>query len=267
MTSFQRVIKYLSIVLAVVLAIAILFGIVAAIKSIFFADDGILDEMRNIEITQDITKIDIDIGAAALKIVEGERFALSTNLKKLNITNSVSRLYIEQSQKNTYIHSTKVGEVILTVPAGAEFDYFELSAGAGKVEIESLTAEKVVLEFGAGEINIGKLIATLSAEIEAGAGAFVIADGAIENLDLDLGVGRTDLTSALGGKCEINCGVGETNISVLSPIESYTVEFNTGIGSVELNDESVKGNITYGNGENEIQINGGVGKINITFQE
>lgn len=266
MTELQRIIKYLAIAFAVVLAISIIVGIVGFIGGIFFYDEGVLEEMREIEISQNIDKLHIELSAAQLKVVEGDRFSLSTNLERLNVTSSDTRLYIEQKQKRIAFHSTEVGEVVLTVPQGVVFESFELEAGAGEVSIQSLNSNRITFDFGAGKVSIGNLVATLNADIEAGAGELIISDGAINDLDLDVGVGKTELRASLTGECSINCGVGETNVSVIGKSSDYTMKISTGIGSVTVNNTTVKGNTVLGKGENELNVEGGIGTVNIEFE-
>lgn len=267
MTELQRIIKYLAIALALFLAFGIIIGIVSLIGNIFFYDAGVLDEMREIEISQNIDRIHIEIGAAHLRVVEGDRFALSTNLEKLNVTCRDTGLYIEQRQRGVVsIHSTNNGEVILTVPSGVTFESFDLEAGAGEVEIQSLNAANVNFEFGAGRVSIGNLVAAGSAEIETGAGKLIIADGRVNNLDLDLGVGRTTLRSSLTGECSINCGVGETDVNIIGKSSNYTMKISTGIGSVTVDNTALKGNTVIGSGSNKLNIEGGVGTVDIEFE-
>ena len=81
MTHFQRVIKYLALFLAFSLAAAIIFGGIGLMGTIFgISNNSVLDEMYSIELSQNIEHIDIDVSAASLKIVLGDKFALSTNI-------------------------------------------------------------------------------------------------------------------------------------------------------------------------------------------
>ena len=66
------------------------------------------------------------------------------------------------------IQCCQVGRV--TVPEGFVFKKAALSAGAGTVKIDTLSAEKLSLELGAGEVNIGKLAASTRAMINGSVG-------------------------------------------------------------------------------------------------
>ena len=246
MTHFQRVIKYFAIFLALSLAAAIIIGGIGLMATIFgIGNSSVLDEMYSIELSQNIESIDIDISAASLKIVLGDKFSLSTNIGKLNVT-SDSTLKIKQKHHQVFsLNYGKSGEIILTIPSDAILKSFDLDAGAGSVEIECLNAKSV--------------------EIDAGACAINVKDGEIEHLELDLGVGEANITSAIKGKSTINCGVGETNINLLGRQSDYTLDINTGIGSVTINNSDIKGNTIIGNGQCKLEVDGGVGAINISF--
>ncbi len=267
MTELQRVIKYLAIALALFLAFSIIIGIVGLIGSIFFYDEGVLEEMREIEISQNIDRIHIEIGAAHLRVVEGDRFSLSTNLERLNVTSDDSRLIIQQKKRIVSVHSTELGEVILTIPEGTVFEAFELKAGAGEVEVQVLSSGILDLECGAGSVRVGKLVALKSAEIETGAGEMIISDGEIRDLDLDIGVGNVALRSRLTGECSINCGIGKADVTVLGNMNDYTLGIETGIGELILNGSEIRGSTSLGSGANELDIEGGIGTFSITFEK
>ncbi len=266
MTELQRIIKYFSIAFAIFLTVSIITGVIGVLGGIFFMESNdVLDEMRDIELSQDIDRIEIEIDIAEFIIKTGESFALSTNLEKLNVKSEGGKLFIEEKRKP--IHSTDVGEIILTVPAGVSFSSISLEAGAGKVSIESLSASIVDFDFGAGSIEIDKLSVTNRADIDTGAGKFVIRDGEINDLDLDLGVGENKIRSSLTGECDIDCGVGKTELTVLGSKNDYSIRIDKGVGSASIDGSSVGNDLMLGNGANKLNIDGGVGSIDVRFEQ
>lgn len=271
MTELQRVIKYLAIAFAIVLAVSIVFGMIGAIGMIFGLgrDDMLLEESVNINISQSITALNIDVEAAELSIVEGDSFSLSSNIKDLRVNEENGELSIVHKHKNGIkigIHASKAGEIVLTVPSGVSFDKVEIDAGAGDINISSLVANTVSFDFGAGKVSINHIEVTDWADIDTGAGMLSIGDGSIKNLDLDLGVGKTVLKASLVGRSDIDCGVGATELKLLGNREDYTLIVNSGIGSISIDGDYANGNSTFGNGANVVNIDGGVGSIDITFE-
>ncbi len=268
MTNFQIAIKYLAIVLAILLALAIIVGIVGVFDMIFGIgrDDHVLEESVDIEISQNITALDLQINAAYLKIVEGEQFALSSNIKDLRVSERNGELVITEKRKKVSLRSTEIGEIILVVPEGTVFDRVSIEAGAGDVEVSTLVTGRLDLEFGAGRVDISCLEAKIYAAIETGAGKLTVRGGKINNLDLDLGVGKTELRAAITGNSDIDCGVGTTDIVFCGSRDDYSVRINTGIGSVNVDGSHLSGSTSFGQGSSLISIDGGVGSINIEFE-
>ena len=125
------------------------------------------------------------------------------------------------------------------------------------------------VEFLAGEdrsvrgyIGIGQII-----DIDGGAGRITISDGALHNLDLDMGVGQLNLTSALTGESDFDLGIGESNITVIGNKDDYKLDIEKGIGNITVDGTSVSNIKEYGNGNNSIEVSGGIGAINLRFQE
>lgn len=68
------------------------------------------------------------------------------------------------------------------------------------------------------------------------------------------------------GDSEFEFGVGESNITLIGNKEEYKVDIEKGIGSITIDGSVVTGTSSIGNGSNCIDIEGGVGAINLKFQ-
>ena len=95
-----------------------------------------------------------------------------------------------------------------------------------------------------------------------GVGTLNINDIDLFDATLNLGVGEANIESNLLGTSKIECGIGEVYLNLSLPQEEYTFKLEKGIGEIELNKVSM-GNTTVGNGNNIIDVNGGIGEINI----
>ena len=133
--------------------------------------------------------------------------------------------------------------------------------------MDALNAEKLSLDLGAGEVTIDKLTAGSSAKINGGAGQLTINGGGLANLDFDMGVGKVVLTSALTGEGKIDYGVGELCLTLIGSAEDYRIELDKGIGEALLDGQKMADDTVYGQGENTLEIDGGVGSMNIRFTE
>ena len=266
MTQSQKVIKYIAVVLAVGLIVCIVGGVlgVIGIYNTFFGENSVCDEMRTYEVSDDICALDIEISAANITIKEGDAFSVESNLKNLTVKEKACCLSLRQTDSS--FGSSEDAVLIVTIPSGTVTG-IGIQTGAGSFTAENLTAETLNLHFGAGEVSIGTLVATERVFIEGGTGRITISDGALHDLDLDMGVGELNLTSLLTGDCELNTGVGKLNLNLIGVQEDYALEIEKGIGKIYVDGEKVTDYGSFGNGENKIDIDGGIGAINITFKE
>ena len=267
MTASQKVIKYLAIAFAIFLTVMIIGGILSAVGLLggLFSSDAVLDEVKTYSVAADIHNLDIEINAADLYIKEGDSFSVESNLKHLKVEANGGMLTIQETKKITGTYNGAI--LTVYVPAGTVFDNVNLTTGAGRLSAANLSSETLNFEFGAGDVSVDSLVATKSADIEGGAGKITIADGILHNLDLEMGVGQLNLTSVLMGECSLDSGVGEMNITLLGNQNDYKLELEKGIGSISVDGQGVSDNGSIGNGTNEVEINGGVGAINVKFKE
>lgn len=119
---------------------------------------------------------------------------------------------------------------------------------------------------GAGKVKMENLVVLSSASIEGGAGEVSVLNADIYNLDLDMGVGEFTLEGRLSGTNNINAGIGELNVRLLDSKDNYIVKTSKGLGNIKIDGSNIKDNTTYGSGENTLNISGGIGSINVNFE-
>lgn len=267
MTGWQKTVKYLAIALAIFLSVSIISGICGGLASLSFLfghrNGG--GQLTSYPVEGAVEELIIDISAADLSIQTGEPFCVESNLKYLKVEESNGRLSV--SEEKSWIGSNS-GDVRLYiyVPEDTHFAYADVKAGAGSVKIDTLSADVLELDLGAGEVQIGKLTAEKRAEINGGAGELTIREGLLHNVELDMGVGELNLTGRILGKSSLDYGIGEAELTLLGTEEDYRIELDKGIGEATLEGESMRDDSVYGFGDNQIEIDGGIGELHITFQ-
>lgn len=271
MTSLQKVIKYLAMGFAVFLTVSIIGGILGAVGLFggFFGGGSITGEMKTYSVSADVQELDIEIGAADVYIKEGDAFSLESNLKDLKVDEKNGTLTIKDSSKIKLSGSSSVKDAVLTlyIPKQTVFDNVRLSTGAGRLTVDALHSQSLDFDLGAGEVSIGNLVAEKSADIDGGAGRITVSGGELCSLDLDMGVGQLNLCSALSGSCKLDLGIGETNVTLIGSKDEYKLDIEKGIGSISIDGKSVSDYGSSGTGDRKVEINGGVGAINIEFKE
>lgn len=257
-------IKYLAIGLAVFL---ILLIISASIQGISFLYNIVTDKEEIIEVQptkyleERISSLNISLAASKLTITKGDNNVLDTNNKYVKMEIKDGTLYIKEekhrlSRKNKYEVNVTLQDTI--------YDTIKLESGAGKFNIDSLKTNNLDFEFGAGAGIINNLEVYNNANIESGVGSVQILDGELNNLDLDVGVGKFVLNSDIKGNSKVEAGIGSININLKQPKENYKVSIDKGIGSITVDGEKTSSK-KFGNGENILDIDGGIGKITLNF--
>lgn len=271
MTGFQKFIKYCAIALAAVIIVGI-FGSIYGIGSLIlgiadFTSKNTTETVKTaISPEGDIENLDIDVAAASLKIVTGDTLKAETDSKYITLTQKGTTLEIEE--KNIKLFSNrKSGMVIITLPENLLLKKTDIDAGAGEIDISALNTEKLDMDLGAGAVRINNLTASAKADIDGGAGIIEIEQTSVNDLDLDMGVGELKLNAVLSGDSQIDCGVGEADITLTGSKNDYTVMLEKGLGNTAIDGQNIKNGTTVGNGSNRLSISGGVGNITLTFSK
>ena len=266
MSTAQKIIKYCAIAFALFLTVSIIGGIVGALSTIpvFLDSDDNVGEMKTYSVNGNVESLEIDLSGAQLEIKTGNKFSVESNHKHLNLDNKDGVLKVQEEKTGIGFHSDRI-KIILTVPERFNFQRADISTGAGTIKIDTLLADKLSLDLGAGEADIHNLVANVSSKINGGAGELSIAGGELANLNFDMGIGEVNLESRLTGDCEIDYGVGELNLTLIGTQEDYSITLDKGVGSATLDGQKMNDGVTYGNGNTDIEIDGGVGELYIRF--
>ncbi len=267
MTNFQKTVKYIAMAFAIFLTVSIIGGILSMFGLFggFFGGAAVAEDKKTYSVSSEIQSLEVKINAADFTIKQGESFSVESNLKHLTVEDKNGVLTIKETKKfaNTY-----TGAVLtLYIPADTVFEKVNIITGAGRLTADSLSASTMNFELGAGEVTIDTLVATSDIDIDGGAGKITVSGGALHNLDLDMGVGQLNLTSALTGDSDFDLGVGESNITIIGNRDDYKLDIEKGIGNITVDGASVSNIKEQGNGNNSIEVSGGIGAINLKFKE
>ena len=225
--------------------------------------NAVSDEKKTYEVSTSINSLEIKVNAADFTIERGEEFSVESNLTYLSVKEEYGTLMIEDLAPSNSNYAN--AELTVYIPENTVFDYVNIFTGAAKLTVESLSTDSMTLKLGAGDVRFGDLTVTSDADIEGGAGEITINGGTINNLDLEVGFGELNLTAQLLGDNDFELGLGESNITLIGSKDDYTVEIDKAVGSITVDGKSVTDFAIGGSGENHIDIEGGVGSINLKF--
>ncbi len=270
MTTGQKVIKYCAIAFAVFLIVSIVAAVTGAVAGVsyWFGDrkGEASGKMQTHNIGEKITALDIDIGAAELTVATGDSLSVESDSKDVTVRTENGTLII-QEESRWHLFGSRHAAVRLTLPKDAEFASIKLNTGAGRVSVDTLTADDISLNLGAGEVRIGTLNAGKRVEIDSGAGQLTVGGGEMNDADIDLGVGQAVITARLTGKCKLEYGVGECRLNLIGTRDDYRISLDRGPGSATVDGNSLADGAQYGNGTTEVEIDGGIGALTVRFVE
>lgn len=227
---------------------------------------------KSVSVSNDVKELNIDLSYGMLYIEDGQEFSLDMEWVGeneifaeedgacLRIWNERKNKRIPISQKQSDVMTVK-----MTIPADKIFEKVRIVSGAGEYSVDRLTTGSLILRVGAGELRIGNLAVSNFAQIESGAGEVTIEDGSIHNLSMELGAGVVVVKAELTGQSKIKAGVGELILKLIGNPEDYSATVTKGLGICSLDGFSFFNGNTYGNGENHLEVNGGIGVISVSF--
>lgn len=291
MNQFQKNIKYLAMALAIFLTVSIIYSMIAILAfatSIFGLNDflGSVNDNEKIDYTSEdsftqsydnIDRINISHGAGKLIVKSSDDtdkvlVSLSNNKDEYKVSTSKGTLRLENKSKINNIFSfggkKKHGvDLTISLPKNYNLEELEIDAGAGKIDLEGFNTDKLYINAGAGDITVTKVQAS-DIELDGGIGQTTFKDVLFNKGDIDTGVGNINFTGKLIGRHKINSGIGEVNLNLKGKLQDYDLKIDKGLGEIRINGQKFKNvDLRQLNTDNEIDINGGIGSININFTE
>lgn len=269
MTTTQKIIKYLAIAFALFLVISIfsiIFGLSREIISSINSDkkdSELLEEYTTISNNvNNIESFKIDISNDDIEIKKGEKFEVKTNDPDVKFYHENSKVKIKSDKTFSWHPSNSYrGTIIIYLPNEFNISELDLNLGAGKIDIDKIFVETLLMDLGAGTMTAKEINVYEKAMINGGAGNININSGTINNLNLKLGAGNASIQSDLTGSNTLTTGVGRLNLGLSRSKDNYRFDINKGLGNIILNDFDVSEDTLIGDGETKIKINGAVGNI------
>ena len=275
MTTTQKIIKYLAIAFALFLVISIfsiIFGLSREIISSINSDkkdSKLLEEYTTISNNvNNIESFKIDISNDDIEIKEGEKFEVKTNDPDVKFYHENSKVKIKTDKTfSWHLSNSSRGTIIIYLPNEFNISELDLNLGAGKIDIDKIFVETLLMNLGAGTMTAKEINVYEKATINGGAGNINIYSGTINNLNLKLGAGNASIESDLTGSNTLTTGVGKLNLGLSRSKDNYKFDISKGLGNIILNDFDVSEDILIGDGETKIKISGAVGNIIINTAE
>ena len=260
----NRIIKTFAFILAAIVIISMLGGIYALCITVFdlFQSKQIENQIQYDSL---MSSLDIDLKTANLEIKLGDKLLVSTTNKYVTTYQNNNNIVIQEKKHS--LLSKDNNKVIITVPDNFLLDIVEIDITSGSIKIDKLETKRLNLDLGSGTTKINNLLVTDKIKIDCGSGKFLLNNGNLSNLNLDAGLGDTILNTKIIGNSNIETDIGKLELNLIGSINDYELTIDKGVGSIKLNNESLKDKSVVGTGNNYLLIEGGIGLTSITTSE
>lgn len=260
----NRIIKTFAFILAAIVIISMLGGIYALCITVFdlFQSKQIENQIQYDSL---MSSLDIDLKTANLEIKLGDKLLVSTTNKYVTTYQNNNNIVIQEKKHS--LLSKDNNKVIITVPDNFLLDIVEIDITSGSIKIDKLETKRLNLDLGSGTTKINNLLVTDKTKIDCGSGKFLLNNGNLSNLNLDTGLGDTILNTKIIGNSNIETDIGKLELNLIGSLNDYELTIDKGVGSIKLNNESLKDKSVVGTGNNYLLIEGGIGLTSITTSE
>ncbi|MBC3796218.1 DUF4097 family beta strand repeat-containing protein [Acetobacterium tundrae] len=273
-------VKYLAIAFGLVLALGIISSLVHG--GIYVLTGlGLIENKTQLieneagsysqEYTGSLSSISIVYNVGSLILQTSDEFKVEgTNLSSdLTAKMEDGKLIIQEKGPDNLLSSlfdqNNAPNLVVTIPKSSKLESVDLELGAGRGEINGITTDNLSISQGAGEITATDVQAN-AGELKGGAGSVNFSNVALKDFDIDGGVGLIKIQGAITGKMKIDCGVGQTSLNISGNPDDYFINADQGLGAITINGQKIPEKGTGSKtASNRIDINGGVGPVNIVF--
>lgn len=273
--------KIFWILIAVITALGVICGCTALVLGVTFTDlDNAFTLHENTFITeesvdilesaseqyefQNITDLDISVGACEVVIQKSNIATVLVDASRLNYQKLGLELNVEEDQGTLVIQTRKNGNLWdvfsaknknggllkVYIPENSRLSTADFSFGACNIDISGLTMEEMNLKLGAADCEMEEMdIAVLHAEV---------------------GAGELEYAGTISEKAEIECGVGEVDLHLDGRETDFNYDLSVGIGEIEIEENSYGGlavdKVLDYHANKNMTIECGAGSVSVDFK-
>lgn len=149
------------------------------------------------------------------------------------------------------VRSSNHPKITIQIPKDYHFTDVSIGLYGGTVSIDTLNTDEFDADIGAGKLLVTKGLSSTEVGCTVGAGS------------IDFGLLESSYV-------ELECGAGEIKTWMSGGQSDYYLEGDCAIGEVRFGSQKFSGNvedIAFGSGDNVIDVDCGVGRIDIQFQD
>lgn len=195
-----------------------------------------------LEIIQEIGKIEIQVGGVRLNIKQSEDNTYSYE----SINAGQYQCYAEgdtlvlRSSDDFGVNADK-REITLYIPYEENYDHVGIEIGGGVIETDGiLQANETQIDIGAGTLEMQGVSGSLL-QVDIGAGTAQMSNVQIENADLEVGMGQLIMQGDIRRSLQADCAMGSMQFQMESAQESHNYEVDCAMGNIRIGSHSYAG--------------------------
>lgn len=123
----------------------------------------------------------------------------------------------------------------ITMPDEFIAKEYNISLGAGELDMKVLNANNCDLLVGAGSIKLQRLNITNKAKLEVAAGELVVSNLKTLDANITCGMGSARITGEIQRNLTADCGMGSIEMDLSGEEDNYDYYISCGVGNVKLN--------------------------------
>lgn len=231
-------------------------------------------------------KVDVDYGELIIKTGDVKDVEINTRnilQNKFKYEVDGDTLKVKYGSGFSFFSWRSNSYIEITLPKNSNFVTANIKNGAGRTEIDSINADTLKMNNGAGEVVFTNVSIKDKLTMDNGAGAARLEDITCGKLDIDGGVGEIrakniicgdiDVNNGIGaftfdgeinGDANIDNGVGEIRINLYGDSSDYNFKIDSGIGNIKVNGNTP---IQSTGGKYDFKIDTGVGEVRVNFEK
>lgn len=158
---------------------------------------------------------------------------------------------------------------VIEVPKNFTFRNFTAKLGAGKLQIEGIKAQEMVLKAGAGQLELAD-ITVENFKLKVGAGQALCKNVTSQNAVMDIAMGECRYSGKINKDLNVDCGQGNVEIAVDGAEQEHNYDLDCGMGNILVGSMRAAGMGAQQTQDNDAdslyQVKCGMGNVTITFK-
>lgn len=192
---------------------------------------------------ENVQKLDIQTGGGGFRIEasgDSSFYIEATNVGKLQTYMEEETLIVRTTSGSQKWNDLKGDKITLYMPKNFHYSDICMELGAGKMDVDDLDADHIVLKAGAGQIDAERLTAQVL-EANVGMGQINMTDITVQNLDAEVGAGGMSAKGTVKGDASVKCSMGSLELQLDGSETDFNYQMIGTMGNIKLAGQGYSG--------------------------